>query len=407
MDEEREIRDSSEIAEEEYEGGSRRRALTPRQRFWTAFVMGGITCLLALTVVTGLIGLGGFITPGRLEYYHELDDAYGKYYEIVKMIGEDPIAEETPAEITEDALKELVAGTGDPYAQYFTSEEYKEFEKRYSRDYVGIGITVADVDGAITVMSVFEEGPAEEAGMMAGDVIVSVDGVKPSDLDDAVSRMTGEAGTSVTVTVEREGRKMDFDMIRSKLEQKSVGYSVLEEDSSVGYIRIASFRNGTDDEFKAAVKDLEKKGCDSFILDLRDNGGGLTDVSVAIADYLLPACRIMTDVKKDGTETVYNSKASSADIDLVVLVNENTASASEILTGAIKDNHAGAIIGSRTYGKGVTQITHRFSDGSAVKLTESEYYTPNGDKVQGEGIEPDIEAEGDELLEAALKELGK
>ena len=163
-----------------------------------------------------------------------------------------------------------------------------------------------------------------------------------------------------------------------------------EDDPSVGYIRISLFSKNTDKEFKNAVKDLKNKGCDKFILDLRDNGGGLTDISVEIADYLLPACKIMTDVTKSGSETVYNSDDKSADLKLVVLVNGNTASASEILTAALKENNAATIIGSRTYGKGVTQISRMFSDGSAAKLTVSEYLTPKGNHVNDNGIEPDI-----------------
>ena len=177
--------------------------------------------------------------------------------------------------------------------------------------------------------------------------------------------ISGEAGTKVTLTVKRGDKTLDFDLTRQKIETDSVGYSVLEDHPEIGYINIASFIKGTDDEFKMAVKDLKSKGCTKFIIDLRDNGGGLTDSSIEIADYLLPACKIMSENTKDGTETVYNSKASSADLDMVILVNENTASASEILTAALQDNKAGTVIGTKTYGKGVTQLMHKFSDGTA------------------------------------------
>lgn len=390
----------------ENEDGFGRKVLR-RLGFWGPFVLGIIVSLAALTAVTRFTDLGGFVTGNQLEYYHDLDDSYGKYYEIVRMIGEDPLAETTPEEITDDALKKLVEDTGDPYAEYFTSKEYEEFSRRYIGDYVGIGIGVVEQDGDIVVKTVMDDGPAAEAGMQPEDVIVAVDGTRPTDIDDAVGRMTGEAGTEVTVTVKRGDETLDLEMKRKKLEQKSVGYSVLEDDKTVGYIRITSFRKDTDDEFKQAVKALEKEGCDKFIIDLRDNGGGLTDVSIEIADYLLPACRIMTEVRKDGTEKVYNSKASSADLTCVVMINENTASASEILTGALKDNHACTVVGTRTYGKGVTQITHRFEDGSAVKLTDSEYYRPNGDKVQGEGIIPDIESDDEHILENSLDALSR
>ena len=191
------------------------------------------------------------------------------------------------------------------------------------------------------------------------------------------------------------------------ISKRAIAYYELEEAENVGYIGILSFVKETDEDFKLAVRDLENKGCDKFIIDLRNNGGGLTDSSIKIADYLLPACTVMTDVLKDGTETVYSSKESSAEIEYVVLVNQNTASASEILSAAIQDNRGGKIIGKQTFGKGVTQSVHKFDDGSALKYTVSEYYRPNGDKVQGVGVKPDIEAEDIDAVDAALEELGK
>ncbi len=254
---------------------------------------------------------------------------------------------------------------------------------------------------------IFDDTPASEAGIKAEDVIVKVDGKKPANVDDAVGMISGEAGTKVTITVRRGEETIDFDLTRQKIETDSVTYNVVDGHPEVGYIRITQFIKGTDDEFKMAVKDLEAKGCTKFILDLRDNGGGLTEPSLEIADYLLPACKIMSENTKDGAETVYNSNASSADLEMVILVNENTASASEILAAALQDNKAGVVIGTKTYGKGVTQLMHKFSDGTAVKLTVTEYFRPNGKTVNGVGIIPDIEAEGEEVLEKALKELAQ
>ena len=261
------------------------------------------------------------------------------------------------------------------------------------------------MEGDIVIMTVFEGTPAEEAGILPDDIIVKVDGKEPKDVDEAVDMISGEAGTKVSVTVRRGEELIEFNLNRQRIETESVGYSVLEDHPDIGYISISSFIKGTGDDFKNAVNDLKSQGCDKFIIDLRDNGGGLTDESIEIADYLLPACRIMSENKKDGTETVYNSKESSADLDMVVLVNENTASASEILTAALQDNNAATIIGGTTYGKGVTQIVHQFNDGTAVKLTATEYFRPSGKTVQGVGITPDIEAYEDGYLDAALREL--
>lgn len=376
-------------------------------RSLAAFIAGFLFCIVLIGILTFGFGLGRILTKGEWDHYRSLDENYGKYAEIMKMIGEDPLSKEVPDVISDDVLKEIVASTGDPYAEYFTPEEYADFQKKYVGGYVGIGIGVSEEDGKLVIRTVYDGRPAQKAGIQPGDVIIEIDGVAPEGLDDAVSRMTGKKNTDVTVTVDRNGEKLDFTMTREEIEIDSVGYAVSEDDPEVGYIHISIFRKGTDREFKSAVKALKKKGCRKFIIDLRDNGGGLTDVSVEIADYLLPACVIMTDVTKNGSETVYNSDEKSADLDMVVLVNGNTASASEILTGAIKENGAGTVIGSKTYGKGVTQVSKTFSDGSAVKLTVSEYLTPKGNHVSGKGITPDIEASDEDILDKALEELNK
>ena len=372
-----------------------------------SFLLGVAVCLTMILLCTQVLGIGHIITDNAYDYYIDLDKSYGKYYEIMKMIGEDPIAQRDPQEISDEELKEIVNSIGDPYAAYYTASEYAELEKRYMGDYVGVGIGVIQDGDDVVIMTVFEDTPAAEAGIMAEDVIVEVDGKKPSNVDEAVEMITGEAGTKVKITVKRGDKLIDFDVTRQRIETDSVVYDVVEDHPDIGYINISSFIKGTDDDFKMAVKDLKSKGCTKFILDLRDNGGGLTDPCFEIADYLLPACKIMSENTKDGTETVYNSKASSADLDMVILVNENTASSSEILTAALQDNKAGTVIGTQTYGKGVTQMMHKFSDGTAVKLTVTEYFRPSGETVNGIGIIPDIEAEGEEVLEEALKELGE
>ncbi len=351
-----------------------------------SFILGAMACFGAILLCTQVLELGRFIPDGDYDYYTDLDKSYGKYYKIMEMIKQDPIAESV-------------------HAEYYTAAEYAELEKRYMGDYVGVGIGVVQDGENIVIKTVFEDTPAAEAGIMVEDVIVMVDGETPANVDEAVGMITGEAGTKVRLTVRRGEETLDFDLTRQKIDTDSVAYSVVEGHPEIGYINITSFIKGTDDDFKMAVKDLKSQGCTKFVLDLRDNGGGLTEPSIEIADYLLPACKIMSENTKDGTETVHNSDASSANLEMVVLVNENTASASEILTAALQDNNAGTVIGTKTYGKGVTQLMHKFSDGSAVKITVTEYFRPNGETVNGIGITPDIEAEGEEVFEEVLKEL--
>ena len=395
---------NNEITEEDNKKEEKK---THRIRYTAAFLTGFAVCLVFIFVLTFGLGMGRILSKADWEYYNDLEDQYGKYAIIMDMIGDDPLSKKVPEDISDDVLKEIVKSTGDPYGEYFTAEEYEEFEKTYKGGYVGVGIGIADENGNLVIKTVYETGPAYKAGLEPEDIILKVDGVVPESLDDAVAKMTGEEGTEVTVTVGRNGKELDYTMKRAEIDLESVGYSVMEENPKTGYIRIALFREGTDKEFKKAVKELKKKGCEKFILDLRDNGGGLTDVSVEIADYLLPSCKIMTDVNKSGSETVYNSKESSADLRLAVLVNENTASASEILTAALKENNAAVIIGRKTFGKGVTQESRSFIDGSAIKLTVSEYLTPKGNHVQGKGIEPDIEAEDDVILDKAFEALNQ
>ena len=379
----------------------------PKTKLRIFFVMGLICGLLLGGTLGRFIVTGNNLTKDKLQYYEELERNYGKYNEILRMIGEDPIATTQPGEIDDAKLKELVASIGDPYAEYFTAEEYKQFEKSYSDEYVGIGVAIMDEDGKVVVKVVFDGSPAQDAGIQEEDVILKVDGAEPKDTADAVSKITGENGTEVEILVGRGSEELTFKMNRAKIDYDSVEYEELEGHKGVGYIFISGFRENTAKDFKLAVRDLKNAGCDKFIIDLRDNGGGLTSESIDIADYLLPACKIMSENSKDGTETVHNSKASSADLDFVLLTNANTASASEILAGAIQDNKGGLIIGEKTYGKGVTQITRKFSDGTAVKLTVTEYFRPSGESVHEKGITPDIEVPSEEALDKALEELEK
>lgn len=366
-----------------------------------SFIVGFGCCLAVLFAASEFGLLGNFISGSDLG---GLDESYSKFHEILKMIEDDPIADKDPKTINDEELKEIVSSIGDPYAEYYTAAEYEDMLKRFDEEYVGIGIGVTEENGDIVIKTVFEDTPAEEAGIQVDDVITGVDGEKPESVDDAVSKITGKAGTEVTVTVRRGDETIDFTVKRANIETDSVIHGSLKENPEIGYIHMTMFKRGTDKEFKDAVKSLKEEGCDKFILDLRDNGGGLTDVCIEIADYLLPSCKIMTENSKNGDETIYNSKSESADLDLIVLVNENTASASEILTAALQDNGACTVIGKQTYGKGVIQIMHRFSDGSGIKITTTEYFRPNGDPVNEVGITPDIDPGDEDALDAAIRE---
>lgn len=372
-----------------------------------SFIVGFGCCLAVLFAAAKFGVLGRLVSDSDYLYYSGLDSSYAKFYEIMQMIGEDPIADKDPKDITDAELKEIVASVGDPYAEYYTAAEYEDMMKRFADDYVGIGIGVVEEDGKVVIKTIFKDTPAEEAGLQPEDVILEVDGKKPENVDDAVSMISGKAGTEVKVTIGRGDETLDFTIKRAKIETDSVSYGSLKDHPEIGYILMSMFRQGTDKEFKDAVEDLKSQGCTKFILDLRDNGGGLTNACLEIADYLLPACKIMTENTKSGDETVYNSKADSAELELIVLVNENTASASEILTAALQDNGACKVIGTKTFGKGVIQIMHQFADGSGIKITTTEYFRPNGDPVNKVGITPDIDTGEEDALEAAIREFAQ
>ena len=230
-----------------------------------AFLFGVIACLAAAVLCTQVFGVGRFVPEKDYDYYVDLDKSYGKYYEIMKMIGEDPIAQSDPEDISDEELKEIVSSIGDPYAEYYTASEYAELEKRYLGEFVGVGIGVVQDGDNILIMTVFDNTPAAEAGIMPEDIILKVDEKKPADVDDAVKMITGEAGTKVTLTIKRGDETMDFDLNRQKIETDSVAYDVVKGHPEIGYIVISSFIKGTDDDFKMAVKELKSKGCTKFI----------------------------------------------------------------------------------------------------------------------------------------------
>lgn len=387
------------------ENQEKNKRIFARRKFRSGFIAGVFACLIAIFVATNTLGLGKLITKQKYEYYADMERKYGKYYKIIELIGDNPIADYKPEDINDDALKELVSSIGDPYAQYFTAEEYKEFSRRYNGTYIGIGVAVAMEEESVVVKYVFKNGPASKAEIMPGDIIVKIDGKQAKNVEDAANKLTGKAGTKVNVLIKRGEETFEVEMEREKFEQDSVVYHEYAGQKGIGYIHVMSFIDGTAKDFKNAVKELQKEGCKKFIIDFRDNGGGLTEEGVKLADYLLPSGKIMTDVQKGGKETVRTSNESSAGIRYVVLVNENTASAAEIVVAAIQDNKGATIIGTKTFGKGVTQSVTSFKDGSAVKMTMSKYLRPNGKSVDGVGITPDIKASGDEALDRAVREL--
>lgn len=308
-------------------------------------------------------------------------------------------------EINEDDLangiyKGLVDGLNDPYSVYYTPEEYKEMIDSSEGVYYGIGAYLQqDMDTMyVRVVRPIKDSPAEEVGLLPDDIIVEVDGedIQGQDLNLVVSKIRGKAGTKVNIAVARSGEAeyLYFDIIRAEVESETVAYEMLED--KIGYISLTEFDDVSTKQFTDAMDDLKKQDMKALILDLRDNGGGNVDVSVDIADYILPEGLVMYMEDKNGQREEFTSDASHHwDRPIVVLANGNSASASEILIGALKDYDRITLVGTQTFGKGIVQQILPLGDGSGIKVTIAQYYSPNGRCIHGEGFEPDVEIELD------------
>lgn len=367
-----------------------------------------MVCLGAL-LATGCIGLfmsgkGGIhlVSGDKLDYYKALDKQWGKYYEIQKTINDSDLYDTDSSKMEKAVISGMLSALPDPYAQYMTKSEYDSFSRKYLDSYTGIGISVqAADDGQVIVGKVIKGSTAEEAGLQKGDVIVSIGGSKPESVDKAAELLRGKAGTSVTVVVSRGAKEKTFRVARAQVEDRALEYSVYDKSKGIGYIDLNTFRKGASEELSDAITDLKNQGCTKVIIDLRGNPGGVADEGIKCADLLLPACRIVTVKNASGKEKIYNSDSSSKDVSYVLLVDGDTASAAEIFACAVKDNGGGKIIGSRTYGKGLIQGIFPLDDGSVIKLTVEEYVSPSGEKIDGKGVEPDIQGEGDEVAQGA------
>ena len=321
----------------------------------------------------------------KLDMLMQLVDAY--YYEDVDH-----------DELLEGAAIGLMQGVGDIYTAYFTQEDMEAFNEETEGEYAGIGCQlIADpTDELITVTRVFKGSPAEKVGIRTGDKIVYVNDVYYSahEMDAAVDVMRGTPGESVKVTVLRNLETIDFDVTREIVHINYVEHQILEDN--IGYVLVYDFLGNALDGFKTAIDAFKAAGVKAMIIDLRNNGGGLLDASIEMADLILPEGTVVSLKDKAGYEEAFMIDSEYYDVPMVVLVNEYSASASEILAGAIRDYGEGTLVGRRTFGKGVVQSMFEFPDGSGIKITTARYYTPSGECIHEIGIDPHVEVELDE-----------
>jgi carboxyl-terminal processing protease len=343
-----------------------------------------------------LIVSGGAHIVSKTDYeeYSDYKENYAKLLDFDEYLKDNfymPVSAET---LEIGAYKGMFASLGDRYTIYYTADEYRKQSESTQGEFSGIGATVNMNDnGYLTIIEILQGGAAEKEGLLAGDIILSIDGTAYTgrDLNDAVALLHGEEGSEVLLLVNRNGEEFEKTLIRTKIITPSVSSEWLA-DGSIGYIRVSSFANRTAEDFGAALREAEEKQARGLIIDLRNNGGGLVDRGVEIADMLLGAGTVATvRSDKDGAEpTVYTTEDGATHLPYVLLVNGETASTSEILAGAVKDNHGGYIVGTQTTGKGILQRLERFAGGDGARITVAQYFTPNGDAVHGVGIAPDF-----------------
>lgn len=366
------------------------------KQFWTGALAGGLA--VACLATGGLAG-AGYARKGSI-----LSDrkCTGKLAYLESMIDDYYLGEKDEEKLKEGLYTGLIYGLDDPYSRYYTAEEYEEENSSSQGTYVGIGILMEkNTEGGVKIAECYEGGPGEAAGLKKGDIISAIDGedITDKETSDVADMVRNSEKDSVVLTVHRENVKdpMEITVQITDVELPSVFHEMLDE--KIGYIRITEFKGVTCEQYQEAFSDLEKQGMERLIVDLRDNPGGLLDQVCDILRQILPEGLIVYTEDKDGnrSEETCDGK-NELQMPLAVLVNENSASASEIFAGAVQDYGIGTIVGTTTYGKGVVQSIRQLSDGSAVKLTVANYYTPKGNNINKIGIKPDVEVTLDTSL---------
>ena len=311
---------------------------------------------------------------------HFIEDNYVDSVDYTKMI--------------DGAIGGMVHSLGDPHSVYLNRQLYSQIKSDTSGTFGGIGVYMGFKNGGVYVMSVMPNSPGEQVGLKAGDTIMAVNGMPVSEIapDEVALKIRGETGTTVDLLIHREGEEDKvYTLTRDVINVKTVADKML--DDKIGYIKISSFSEKTGEEFKAAMSDLEAQNMKGFILDLRENPGGVITSCVEIAKEIVPKGPIVSVIQRDGTKEVYTSDLEQTKYPIVVLLDGNSASASELLAGALQDTKAATIVGTKSYGKGSVQTLMPMFHEDGLKLTIAKYYTPNNRSIDGVGIEPDIEVE--------------
>lgn len=359
------------------------------------FIKSIILTILLTTVIVSMVTI---IIMNNNEQTSLLNRIDGKLSSIEQIVDKDYLGEIDENKIFDETIKGYVEGLNDEYSQYFTKEELDKYKTdNIEGQFVGIGVyIIQDTEkNAIRVLAPIKGSPAEKAGILAGDYIVKVDdqAYTGEQITEATNKMKGKEGTKVKIQIIRDEKNLDFEVERANVRVNPVEADIYEEN--IGYLKISSFDQGSGSEVTKKVEELKEKNIKSLIIDLRNNGGGVVDEAIEIADLFTNKDSTLLITKdKHGNENISKAKKDKViEVPIIVLTNENTASASEILAGALKDNNVAKIVGTTTFGKGVIQELLTMKDGTGLKLTTNEYYTPNRNKINKVGIEPDEKIE--------------
>lgn len=377
--------------------------VSKRKYILTIIVVVLVTAFLTLTLGNVfMVEIGDKVVLSE-EAYTKMRDMYNKYAKqesIMELAKREFLYDADEEKMLEGALEGTLKALGDPYTQFMNQEEFSALMQDTEGSYEGIGVYITESDdNRIMVVSPIEDTPAEKAGLKTGDKIIKINGTEytASQIKQAVNIMKGMPGTSVTLTIQREntdGSKDLSDLVinREVIKIKTIKPAML--DDNVGYIRITTFDKQTANDFKEAYQDLKDQGMKGLVIDLRYNPGGIIDTTVEITDMFMSEGIITYTKTKAGEIKHFKSDAKSETIPIVLLINGGSASASEIMAGAMKDTGRASLIGTKSFGKGIVQSVQQFgNEGEGVKMTVSEYFTPNGINIHGIGIEPDIKIE--------------
>lgn len=342
-------------------------------------------------VISSLLTMAAWVAVLGLDKYKTLDLV--RFFGTMRLIESRYVDSVDDSKLLDGAISGMVQSLGDPHSIYMDKNMYTQLMQHTEGAFGGIGVTMGFKDSKVTIVSVLEGTPGEEAGLLAGDEILAVDGTAVTELqpEEVVLHIRGEVGTQVALTVHREGQAdADYQITRGTIRVPSVKGTEIE-GTELGYIRIASFAENTGKEFKEEFKKLKEAGVKGLVIDLRQNPGGLITSCVEVAREVVPKGPIVSVVEKSGDREEYDSDLEETQMPIVVLMDNGSASASEILAGALQDTGAGTIVGTQSYGKGSVQIVVPLMNEDGLKLTVAKYYTPSGRSIDGTGITPDVE----------------